>query len=93
MSKGKKRGQHPPYYSQGAPAGAVYPTFPTPTAASGGDDKVKLDDFKALIVWMKQWFEDFEAWGQDVRDDIIRVEGQAGFAIGDPGDPPGGPPE
>jgi hypothetical protein len=46
-----------------------------------------------VIDWLYQWARDMHAWGQDVRDDIIRLEGQAGFASGDPGDPPDGPPE
>ncbi len=46
-----------------------------------------------VIDWLYQWARDMHEWGLDVRDDIIRLEGQAGFAAGDPGDPPDGPPE
>jgi hypothetical protein len=53
-----------------------------------GDDR----EVAAFIDWIYQWARDMQAWGQDVRDDIIRLEGRAGFASGDPGDPPDGPP-
>ena len=46
-----------------------------------------------LIRWLKLYTADLAAWGQDVRDDIIRLEAACGIARGDPGDPPGGPPE
>lgn len=49
-------------------------------------------DLGQLLDWLYQWAEDMHAWGQDVRDDIVRLEGFAGFASGDPGDPPDGPP-
>ena len=55
--------------------------------------KVKQGNFNAMVKWMYQWTRDMNAWGQDMRDDLIRLEGQAGFPTGDPGDPPGGPPE
>jgi hypothetical protein len=54
--------------------------------------KVHKGTFEAMVKWMYQWTRDMNAWGQDLRDDLIRLEGQAGFALGDPGDPPGGPP-
>jgi hypothetical protein len=50
-------------------------------------------DTGLLFDWLYQWARDMHSWGQDVRDDIIRLEGHAGFATGDPGDPPDGPPE
>ncbi len=46
----------------------------------------------AFIDWLYHWARDMHAWGQDVRDDIIRLEGRVGFGAGDPGDPPDGPP-
>lgn len=46
-----------------------------------------------LVRWLKIYTADLAAWGQDVRDDIIRLEAACGIAPGDPGDPPGGPPE
>ena len=55
--------------------------------------KVKKDDFEAMVGWLYQYARDMHSWGQDVRDDIIRLEGRAGFASGDPGDPPDGPPK
>ena len=54
--------------------------------------KVKKGAFEDMVKWMYQYARDVHSWGQDVRDDIIRLEGQAGFATGDPGDPPDGPP-
>jgi hypothetical protein len=53
-----------------------------------GDDR----EVASFIDWFYQWARDMQAWGQDVRDDIVRLEGRAGFASGDPGDPPDGPP-
>ncbi len=41
-------------------------------------------DPKQLAAWIR----DMALWGQDVRDDIIRLEGAAGISSGDPGDPP-----
>lgn len=55
--------------------------------------KVYKTKFEDMVKWMYQWTRDMNAWGQDMRDDLIRLEGQAGFPSGDPGDPPGGPPE
>ena len=37
------------------------------------------------------WMRDMKAWGQEVRDDIIRLESAVGAAAGDPGDPPPAP--
>jgi hypothetical protein len=42
----------------------------------------------SLIEWTEKMIE----WGKEVRTDIIRLEGQAGFSAGDPGDPPEPPP-
>ncbi len=55
----------------------------------GIKDKAEL--VKAM-QWVYQWARDMHTWGQDVRDDILRLEGHAGFASGDPGDPPDPPP-
>jgi hypothetical protein len=46
-----------------------------------------------LVKWLKIYTDDLAAWGQDVRDDIIRLEAACRIPQGDPGDPPGGPPE
>jgi hypothetical protein len=54
--------------------------------------KIDKDKFELLVKWVYQWTRDMHAWGQDARDDIVRLEGAAGFAAGDPGDPPDGPP-
>ncbi len=37
---------------------------------------------------MEDWMDDMIGWGQDVRDDIIRLEAAAGLPTGDPADPP-----
>ena len=49
-------------------------------------------DVGRVIDWLYQYARDMQSWGQDMRDDIVRLEGHAGFASGDPGDPPDGPP-
>lgn len=41
-------------------------------------------DIKRLAQWMKAMAE----WGRHLRDDLLRLEGAAGFVLGDPGDPP-----
>jgi len=56
-------------------------------------NQITKADFDALAKWLYQWTRDMHSWGQDVRDDIIRLESAAGIAQGDPGDPPGGPPD
>jgi hypothetical protein len=60
-------------------------------AAEGGTPFT--NDLGELVKWLKIYTADLAAWGQDVRDDIVRLEGYAGFASGDPGDPPAGPPD
>lgn len=47
------------------------------------------DDLKK---WLYQWARDMSEWGRNVRIDIVRLEGAAGFPSGDPGDPPPPPP-
>ena len=37
---------------------------------------------------IQDWMDDMIDWGQDVRDDIIRLEAAAGLPTGDPADPP-----
>jgi hypothetical protein len=44
-------------------------------------------EFKALAEWMEAMVE----WGQEVRDDINRLESGLGIGAGDPGDPPPSP--
>jgi hypothetical protein len=50
------------------------------------------DELAKAMQWVFRWARDMHAWGQNVRDDILRLEGHAGFASGDPGDPPDPPP-
>ncbi len=50
-----------------------------------------INTYAKFKPWFEKWIVDFESWGQAVRDDIVRIEGHAGFPSGDPGDPPGGP--
>lgn len=78
MSKGQNRTRRTAY--QTGPGGVSLP--------GTIDNKANRDD---LLSFLRAWFEDFEAWGQDIRDDIVRLEGRAGFPSGDPGDPPAGP--
>jgi len=68
-------------------------TFPEWKEIYDTAGKVKKAKFEAMIEWLYQYARDMHTWGQDVRDDIIRLEGRAGFASGDPGDPPDGPPK
>jgi hypothetical protein len=44
-----------------------------------------------LAAYLSAWMRDLKAWGEDVRDDIIRVETAVHVAPGDPGDPPPAP--
>lgn len=50
------------------------------------------DDLKAIVKWLYMHARDHNKWGKRVRGDIIRLEEAAGISQGDPGDPPGGPP-
>ncbi len=52
-------------------------------------DKAYKDD--ELFPFIAAWMRDLRAWGQDVRDDIIRLESAVGVAPGEPGDPPPAP--
>ena len=42
-------------------------------------------------VFMADWMRDLKAWGEEVRDDIIRLECAVGTQHGDPGAPPPAP--
>ena len=55
-------------------------------AHAKGDPPTKASD--ELRDLMKDWIDDMIGWGQDVRDDIIRLEAAAGLPTGDPADPP-----
>jgi hypothetical protein len=43
---------------------------------------------EALRAWAKEMVE----WGKRVRNDILRLENVTGLTEGDPGEPPGPPP-
>jgi hypothetical protein len=50
---------------------------------------------RAREVWvrdMREWSNKFVAWGERVRQDIIRLEEKTGIGRGDPGSPPPPPP-
>jgi hypothetical protein len=44
-----------------------------------------------LAAHLGRWMRDMKAWGEDVRDDIVRLEAAVHVAPGDPGDPPPAP--
>lgn len=72
--------QPPPHPGQGKQRyRGDYGTHPGWQLATGG-----VVDADAL----RSWIQDMAAWAQDVRDDLLRMEGAVGFAAGDPGDPP-----
>ncbi|NJD20653.1 MAG: hypothetical protein FIA95_15390 [Gemmatimonadetes bacterium] len=73
----------------GLPKKSAMITGNTPNNITGISDK----EVGMFLDWLHQWAQDMHAWGQNVRDDIVRLEGHAGFATGDPGDPPDGPPD
>jgi len=58
--------------------------------AQGGN--VNKKEFNDMVTWLYQWARDMHEWGENVRIDMVRLEGAVGFAAGDPGDPPDGPP-
>jgi hypothetical protein len=68
-----------------------------PTWAAMLDNQGKVDttkqEFTDFAEWLYAWSRDMHSWGADTRDDVVRLEGHAGFATGDPGDPPDGRPE
>ena len=49
------------------------------------------DPVLKLAVHLSAWMRDMKAWGEDVRDDVIRLESAVHAAPGDPGDPPPAP--
>ena len=51
----------------------------------------EVTDVKQLVKQLAAWMRDMRAWGELVRDDIIRMESALGLAPGDPGDPPPAP--
>lgn len=65
-------------------------TFATdfPALADPADAK---DPAHKLAAHLSKWMRDMKAWGEDVRDDIVRLETAARVAPGDPGDPPPAP--
>jgi hypothetical protein len=55
-----------------------WPRYPLP------DPKVTPEHIDHLVQWMNSII----AWGENVRDDILRLEVKVGIDTGDPGDPP-----
>lgn len=62
--------------------------FPPPPAVEGPAKNV---DVLRLAAYIGEWMRDMKAWGEDVRDDVIRLESAVHAAPGDPGDPPPAP--
>ena len=58
--------------------------WPDAWETEGIPDKLTKAELKRLAKWMRAMVE----WGENLRDDLIRVEGGLGIASGDPGDPP-----
>ena len=50
-----------------------------------------IKDINGLKKCLGPWMRDLKKWGEVVRDDIIRLEGAVGLAVGDTGDPPPAP--
>jgi hypothetical protein len=50
------------------------------------------DNSNGFVEWLYLWTADMAEWGKRVRKDILRIEEKLGIEKGDPGDPPGGPP-
>jgi hypothetical protein len=50
-----------------------------------------IKDVPALKECLAAWMRDLRAWGEDVRDDVIRLETAVRAAPGEPGDPPPAP--
>lgn len=58
--------------------------MPKPTPKFGGNKKDNNQAMDEATVWMHELVK----WCQDVRSDILRLEGDAGLSKGDPGPPP-----
>jgi len=43
---------------------------------------------QAEIKRLARWMRSVAEWGENLRDDLIRLEGSLGISVGDPGDPP-----
>jgi hypothetical protein len=56
-----------------------------------GWDKNPPKSIETLVAGLAAWMRDLKSWGEDVRDDIIRLESAVGAAPGEPGDPPPAP--
>jgi len=48
---------------------------------------------KLNVAGLKRWLTEMSEWAQIARIDIVRLEGAAHLAPGDPGDPPPPPEE
>ncbi len=77
MAKSHRHMRQPPYES-----------LATLEKKDGWENLKTIDDLKGLLA---AWMRDFQAWGEDVRDDIIRLETAVRAAPGEPGDPPPAP--
>lgn len=64
--------------------------FEAETAAPKGSG-FKPATNKRLHGYLAAWMRDMKAWGENVRDDIIRLEAAVRMAPGEPGDPPPAP--
>ncbi|HEU5262022.1 MAG TPA: hypothetical protein VFU41_11440 [Gemmatimonadales bacterium] len=51
----------------------------------------RIGNAAELKAFLAAWMRDTKAWGENVRDDIIRLEAAVGAAPGEPGDPPPAP--
>ena len=60
-------------------------------AEAGEGSGFRPDKNSRLHGYLAAWMRDMKAWGEDVRDDIIRLESAVGAAPGEPGDPPPAP--
>lgn len=58
--------------------------WPDGWSTQGIPDNLTKAEIKRLVKWMRCVVE----WGEDLRDDLIRLEGKLGISVGDPGDPP-----
>lgn len=82
--KAKSHRQTKDYEFDPAKFGDDFP--PGGSGTGSGNDPVHK-----LAAYLSEWMRDMKAWGEDVRDDILRLETAAHVAPGDPGDPPPAP--
>ena len=63
-------------------------TYESADAIKNWEQIANVNDLKGYLA---AWMRDMKAWGQDVRDDILRLEAAVGAATGEVGDPPPSP--